>query len=100
MTMRELTRCIRLGRRPWRHRLCRGRGDQHGLAQSEGVKAWLVFAAYAPFYGLVHVFHADMAGWQDDSAFLAAALVAQFLYFLAIVVLVRFLYRNRNRARR
>ena len=100
MTMRELTRCIAWTVGLGAIAFAVAVATNVGLAQSEGFRAWLVFAAYAPFYGLVHAFHVEMSSWQEDSVFLAAALVAQFLYFLAIVTLVRFLYRQRRRARR
>ena len=68
-----------------------------GLAQSDGLRAGLVFAVYAPFYLVVHAMHATLTGWQEDATLMAAAAAGQLVYFLGAVAAVRYLYRYLRR---
>jgi hypothetical protein len=70
------------------------------LAQSEGWRAWALLAVYAPFHLAVHLLQSSAALWREDMALTASAVVGQFLYYLAIVAAVRWVWRRRRRARR
>ena len=68
-----------------------------GLAQAEGLYAWAVLLVYSPFYLLGHAFAMQGSHEAGLSAFDGFVFGAQFLYFLAIVAGVRYLYRKRPR---
>lgn len=93
--MRELTRCIAWAMALGAPALLLAALAGVGLAQADGMWAWLVLLVYSPFYLLGHAFSADLAGSSADPAFEAAAFSAQFLYFLAIVAGARYLYRRK-----
>ena len=65
-----------------------------GLQHADGPGAWLLFVVYAPYYLLVHA----RAQWPG-APFLPAVFAAQFLWFLAAVLLVRRAARGKARWR-
>lgn len=65
-----------------------------GLAQLEGPVAWMLFAVYAPYYGLVHAL-----GDRPDAPFWVGVFVAQTAWFLALVALARRAARGKARWR-
>jgi hypothetical protein len=95
--MRELTRCIAWTLGLGALALAIAAAANLDLAHTEGARSWIVFVAYAPFYLLVHVFNTDPADWLADTGFLAAALAGQFAYYLAVVAVIRWLWRRKRR---
>ena len=65
-----------------------------GLQSADGPGAWVLFVVYAPYYLMVHA----RPHWPGAS-FPIAVFAAQFLWFLAAVVLVRRAARGKPRWR-
>jgi len=93
--MRELARCIVWAIALGAPALLVAAFASMGLAQADGLAAWVVFLVYSPFYLLGHAFSADSGDPLPATAFEAAVFAAQFLYFFVIVAVVRYLYRKR-----
>ena len=83
--MRELARCIAWTIGLGAPALLVAAFASTGLAQADGVGAWLVFLVYSPFYLLGHAFSPDSNHSLPDSAFDAVVFAAQFAYFFVIV---------------
>ena len=92
--MRELNRCIAWAAGLGAAALLLALFAGAGLAQTDGLWAWAVLAAYAPFYLLGHTFSPDPALAAPEPAFLALAVAAQFAYFACIVAVARYVYRR------
>ncbi len=89
--MREFTRCLAWALALGMAALLFAVFGSAGLEHVEGPGAWLILVAYMPFYVFAHG-----VGSQPGALMMTVVVLAEFVYILAVVAVVRRLARRRR----